>query len=56
MAEQIFIGDAQVADVAEGEEVFAGVALFSEEDAAPPSGFQAAWASRATQIAGVTVR
>jgi hypothetical protein len=34
MAEQIFVGESQVADDAEGEEIFAGTALFSEEAAA----------------------
>ena len=35
MAEQIFISDAQFEDATDGEEVFAGVALLSEDDAAP---------------------
>ncbi len=38
MAEQIFVGDAQVEDATDGEEVFVGSALFSEEAAAPPAG------------------
>jgi hypothetical protein len=35
MAEQIFVGDGSFEDATDGEEVFVGVALFSEDDAAP---------------------
>ncbi len=34
MAEQIFVGDGSFEDATDGEEVFAGTALFSEEAAA----------------------